>query len=87
MTLTSFPQQRYTGDLDAPAGDPERVFVDAPRFRPNRAGRTIDDLYSDIRTACRHCGLKVLDGRHAGWHAHTFEPYPTTPDPEKENVT
>ncbi|MCU1347676.1 MAG: hypothetical protein JWO56_706 [Acidobacteria bacterium] len=75
----------YMGDLDAPAPGPAPLWVEAPRFRPRHAGRSIDELYADIRIACRHCGLKVLDGHHAGWDAHKFEPYPINPNPDKEN--
>jgi hypothetical protein len=79
--------QRYTGDLDAPRADPRKAFVDPPRFRPRHAGRPVDELYADIRIACRHCGLKVLDGHHSGWDSHRFEPYPINPNPTQENVT
>ncbi|HWS71788.1 MAG TPA: hypothetical protein VN605_06715 [Thermoanaerobaculia bacterium] len=80
-------RHRYSGDLDAPPPDPRNVFVEAPRFRPKHAGRSVDELYADIRIACRHCGLKVLDGHHSGWDAHRFEPYPINPKSIQENVT
>lgn len=78
-------RQRYTGDLDAPPPNPRNAFVEPPRFRPRHAGRPVDELYADIRIACRHCGLKVLDGHHSGWDAHQFEPYPINPNPTEEN--
>lgn len=80
-------RHRYGGDLDAPPADPRNAFVDTPRFRPRQAGRSLAELYADVRIACRHCGLKVLDGRHSGWDAHRFEPYPINFQPIQENVT
>ena len=77
----------YSGDLDAPPPDPRKTLLEAPRFRPRHAGRSVDELYADIRIACRHCGLKVLDGHHSGWDAHRFEPYPINPNPSEENVS
>lgn len=80
-------RHRYTGDLDAPLADAANAYVEAPPFRPRHAGRSLDELYADIRIACRHCGLKVLDGHHAGWDAHKFEPYPINPNSIQENVS
>jgi hypothetical protein len=77
----------YRGDLDAPRADPHKAFVEPLRFRPQHAGRPIDELYADVRIACRHCGLKVLDGRHAGRDAHRFEPYPNNLNRTQENLT
>ena len=79
-------RSRYTGDLDAPRADPRNAFVETPRFRPKQARRSVADLYAGVHLACRHCGLKVLDGRHSGWDAHRFEPYPINPQINEENV-
>lgn len=68
----------FNGDGDAPP--PLGPLVTAPpAFRPQTPAQTIDDLYGDVRIPCRRCGLRVLDGKHAGWGSHPFEPYPIDP--------